>query len=198
VSVVDEAARLPRLVALRRGDGTIVQDAVLQLSNDRLVWEVLEVWVPLLAMMATDDAGWPWARKTIEVCYPHGVQHVMITHEDEVQGILITSLPEERPSLSALDGLVYVERVASAPWNRARAAGGQRYRGVGRVLLAHAVHRSRSEHRGGSIGLHSERGAVTYYEREIELSNRGWDAGEELDYFEGDASWADVYLSRRR
>jgi hypothetical protein len=60
--------------------------------------------------------------------------------------------------------LVYVDLVATAPWNRPHPNGiGQRYAGVGRALLAYAVLHSRALGFEGRIGLHSLPGAEAFY-----------------------------------
>jgi hypothetical protein len=191
----DEPLELPRLVPLRHAGGSMVE-AVLQRADDLLVRKVVSTWVPLLQRMRAKDAGWPWERKAREVCYLVDVEHVMITQGDDIQGILVTSLPPAPPPLSAVQSVVFIEWVATAPWNRPEATGGRRCKGIGSLFLQHVADRSRRAGRRGCIGLVSEPDAEAFYVA-AGLCRCGMDPGEGLEYFEGDAGWAESLLVRR-
>jgi hypothetical protein len=196
-SLEAEALALPQLATLLRVDRTRADGAILQLADERRVHQVVNTWVPLLMRMGTEDAHWKWAEKATDVCYTTGVEHVMIMHEDEVHGVMITSLPDSPPPLSSLHDLLYVEYLAVAPWNRSQAGDQQRFKGIGPLLLGHAVRRSRSKERQGHVGLHSEPRAITFYDG-IRLRRCGPDPDQERrQYFEGDAAWADRFLAGR-
>jgi hypothetical protein len=191
----DDPLELPRRVSLRHADGTTL-DAVIQRADDLLVRKVVNTWVPVLQRMRAHDADWPWERKARDVCYPVEVEHVMITQGDDIQGILVTSLPPAPPPRSILESVVFIEWVATAPWNRPEATGGRRFKGIGSSFLDHAVDRSRRTGRRGCIGLVSEPDAEAFY-MAVELHPRGLDPDEGLEYFEGDVEWADSWLVRR-
>lgn len=197
-----EALALPRRIALRRGDGPTVRDAALERMTTALEEQVVARWVPVLQRLGTRDARWRWAEKTTEseLCYMTGVEHVAITHEGEVQGVMITSLPDRPPVLSSLPDLLYVEYVAVAPWNRANEGQLRKFKAVGPILLQHAVRRSRHEGRRGRVGLHSELDPDTlkFYREKVLIPGRGADHNEDnREYFEGDVAWASAFLAGR-
>jgi hypothetical protein len=194
-------AVLPMPVPLMRADRTRTDVAILRLADAELVQHVVDTWLPLLRKHRTPDADWKWAKKTLDVCYTIGVEHVAITHQGQVQGVMVTSLPDSPPPLSVLPDLLYVEYVAVAPLNRPLAGKRQIFRAVGPVLLKHAARRSIREGREGRLGLHSELypDTLRFYRETIGLTSRGADHDEEAgrEYFEGDATWASKFLTRR-
>src|SRR5689334_22913384 len=86
--------------------------------NQKLRDAVVSTWLPILRETAEQDANWDWPGKAEDPCFPDGIEHVAIVVADEVQGILVTSLPEEPPALCEIADVLYVEYIASAPWNR--------------------------------------------------------------------------------
>lgn len=72
--------------------------------------------------------------------------------------------------------LVYVEYLASAPWNRKEIQRPPRYQGVGTNLLRYARVRSVELGYSGRVGLHSLPGSVKFYENQL-MENFGPDEG---------------------
>lgn len=80
--------------------------------------------------------------------------------------------------------LVYVEALASAPWNRSNLQQPPTLRGVGSVLLNFARRRSLDLGYGGRIGLHALPGAEAFYTLK-NMTDYGSDPDKEnLVYFE--------------
>lgn len=166
--------------------------------DQKLKNAVVETWLPILRGSAEEDANWDWPGKAEDPCFPHAIEHVAIVVDDEVQGILVTSLPAEPPALSEISDLLYVEYIAAAPWNR-KHLGPPRFKAVGPALLRHAVLRSFAVGREGRIGLHSEKQAESFYDATCKLSDRGEDLAQQLRrYYEGDTMWATQFLEFKR
>ena len=86
-------------------------------------------------------------------------------------------LPERWP-------LVYVEAIASAPWNRIEIERPPWLRGIGRRLLAFSRVRSAELGYGGRVGLHSLSGAEGFYQQLL-MPDYGADPEKDgLVYFE--------------
>ena len=80
--------------------------------------------------------------------------------------------------------LIYVDYLATAPWNRPSIQKPIEYRAVGTVLLEFAKYRSEELNYGGLVGLHALPRAVPFYEK-LGMSNCGTDPEKEnLVYFE--------------
>src|SRR5689334_12786602 len=75
--------------------------------------------------------------------------------------------------------LVYVDGIASAPWNREAIQSPPKYKGVGTALLSFARKRSLELGYEGRVGLHSLPGVEKFYDRQGMI-----DLGEDEDYDE--------------
>jgi GNAT superfamily N-acetyltransferase len=178
-------------------DGTIVQDAQLCGFDAHLLEALARTWLPLLDVTEEDDRSWDWRGKRDDPCFAQELEHLAVVRGGDVEGVLMTSIAARPPGPSQFKSLLYIEYLVVAPWNRAHLTPGQRFKGVGPMLMRHAVHRSIALGHGGRIGLHSEPRAVEFYERKAKLANRGSDLAEGMrDYFEGDPDWADMFLAK--
>ena len=64
--------------------------------------------------------------------------------------------------------VLYVDTLAAAPWNRAEIEGAPpRIEGIGRALLAFAIHLSRANGTGGRLSLHPAPDVVDWYGRAL-------------------------------
>ena len=91
--------------------------------------------------------------------------------------------------------LVYIDYVATAPWNRRQIQDPERLRGVGSLLVGTAVEASRMKGLDGRCGLHSLPSAEPFY-RKIGMKDFGADASYHgLVYFEFDAAAAHAFTS---
>lgn len=104
----------------------------------------------------------------------------------DMQGLMLVStaghpcrIPEQRGK-----DQVYVEFVATAPWNSPELVAEPRYGLVGRVLIATAIKLSVVEGFRGRIGLCSLPQAETFYANNCGMTDLGIDAREGLRYFE--------------
>lgn len=89
-----------------------------------------------------------------------------------------------RSQIEEGDRIVYIENLATAPWNRRKQGKQRRYRGTGKALLFFARQRSLILGYGGRVSLHALPNAVRFYEGQ-NMPNYGADPDkDDLDYFE--------------
>ena len=87
--------------------------------------------------------------------------------------------------------LVYIDFLATAPWNRPSMGDAPAYKGVGRALVMAAVSLSFGGKAAGRVGLHSLPGAESFYRERPKMTDMGEDvAYQELRYFELSATQA--------
>lgn len=100
-----------------------------------------------------------------------------------VQGVLHAYFPEQS-RVSAGEDIVYIDRLAVAPWNRQQKGNQKYFKGVGSLLILAVKDYSRSIGMNGNIGLHSLPAAEPFY-RTFAMNDMGIDsAHENLRYFE--------------
>ena len=132
-----------------------------------------------------EDFHWNW--ETIILGAPNGSQYdrktFYLISNRRIQGVLHAFFP--KPSkISIGSRLVYVDRVAVAPWNRNAYHLDKELKGVGSTLIKYVCSFSKSEGYGGCVGLHSLPQAESFYTR-IGMSCLGEDADyDSLKYFE--------------
>src|SRR3989442_10219041 len=81
--------------------------------------------------------------------------------------------------------IVYVEFVATAPWNRPEIQTPPRYRGAGTAMVTAAIELSYRLGCRGRMGLHSLPAAEPFYRETCGMTELGHDAAHEnLMYFE--------------
>jgi hypothetical protein len=136
------------------------------------------------------DARWPWRKLVERANGDLSLKHFAIEAEGETQGLMLLSLVY-RSRIEPGQHIVYVDRLAAAPWNRKSKIVAQRLRPVGLLLIRHAIGTSLSEGFCGRVGLHSLPGAVSFYRDRIAMKSFGPEpAHEDLEYFELSAAQA--------
>lgn len=86
--------------------------------------------------------------------------------------------------MQPMAALAYVRYLATAPWNRQCAEYRGRYRGIGRLLVMHAITTGIALGSQGHVGLHSFVAASPFYDR-LGFKNLGVDPAERgMLYFE--------------
>src|SRR4029077_17093712 len=101
----------------------------------------------------------------------------------ETQGLMLVDVGFARLPVQHGLELVYVELLATAPWNRLKLHPGARYKGVGRVLIGTAISLSVELGFNGRIGLHSLPQSEPYY-RSVGFTDLGYDLPKKINYFE--------------
>jgi hypothetical protein len=125
------------------------------------------------------DAHWEWDRKIGQ--RRSYLRTFAVSCDGQTQGLMRISLDPSDPRTRARcpehhgHGLVYVDLIATAPWNRPRLFGAARYKGVGQVLLAAAVSLSVEEECCGRIGLHALPQSESWYRDRCGMTDLGTD-----------------------
>lgn len=132
-----------------------------------------------------ENKHWEWERKAramgaesvaFSIEANGETQALMIARTDKVSR-LTQSLPQTQ--------LLYVDYLATAPWNLSSLVAVPRFVKCGILLIEAAVRYSVAVGFGGRIGLHSLQGAEVFYRDKIGMRDLGIDTGyEDLRYFE--------------
>jgi hypothetical protein len=91
--------------------------------------------------------------------------------------------------------LVYVELLATAPWNRPKFVPDPRYKLVGRLLVGTAISLSVDLGLGGRIGLHSLPQSESWYQTVGGFTDVEFDADKRMRYYEMTAAAAMTFIS---
>ena len=148
--------------------------------------------------LSLQDHHWDWTKKYVLHDSDPKNYFFAINVDGRTQGLMMTTdgqkcrLPDQLGR-----GLIYVEYLAVAPWNRKNFFSSQKYGQVGSLLLATAVSQSINHTYGGRIGLHSLPQADGFY-KFCGMNNLGPDPSKQnLLYFEMGPTQATNFLEDR-
>ena len=173
---------MQQYIQLRSGSGDLI-DALLCPMQQRHLEQFNLLWRSMLESLEAEDAFWDWARKKRLALTDERYEAYAIEFEDLTQGLIWIETSWHRSRWAAGQPLVYVEALASAPWNRRPANPDPWLRGVGSALLEFARRRSANLGYRGRLGLHALPGSEFFYESRNML-NLGYDSDREMVYFE--------------
>jgi hypothetical protein len=143
-----------RPIALRKPPNEIVTATVCFLTPGH-VEQINTFWRLILREAQQPDVGWDWVYK-LRLAVGDGRYEAYAIELDElVQGVMLLETQWHQSWLPARSHLVYVEYLASAPWNRRPIEDPPYLVGVGRALLLLARQSSVELGYGGRVGLHS-------------------------------------------
>ena len=166
-------------------------------------------WRPiLLESLETRESGmvksyrpehghWDWRKKHAAIEGLIAYRMFGIECEGDMQGLMLVSTAGHPCRITEQRGKeqVYIDFVATAPWNSPGLVDVPRYGLVGRVLIATAVQLSLEEGFRGRIGLHSLPQAETFYATNCGMTDLGKDTKKEgLRYFEMTPAQAAAFL----
>lgn len=141
-------------------------------------------WRPLLQQVEAEDTFWDWVVKKRISISSENFESYALEYEGMTQGLMTLETQWHRSQVDRSHWIVYVEALASAPWNRRAIQQPPRLRGVGIALLLFARQRSLELGFEGRIGLHALPGAERFYEGR-NMPSYGPDPDKEnLTYFE--------------
>lgn len=163
-------------------------------------------WAPKMAQLQTEleKAGvskelwpehryWNWNVKFLKTLIEDDIRLFGLEHEAEMQG-LIFATPNRKSKLDPKKRLVYVDYLATAPWNLSYKTVQQgRFKLVGSVLLAAAVQLSRDEGAEGRVGLYALPQSVSWYQK-LHFTEVASAAQDKLRYFELQPDQAKEFL----
>lgn len=159
--------------------------------------DVEEIWQPALTLLQRwgdprhrqESAHWDWRAKLRRSARNRQQRSFAIVFRDVTQGLMIVDVSRTarlEPDLGL--GLVYVDYVEVAPWNRPGWIPHRLFQSVGTHFLSIAVDLSFQLGFAGRIGLHSLPQADGFYRRH-QMTDLGPDPDyQNLCYFESTAS----------
>jgi hypothetical protein len=133
-----------------------------------------------------EDHHWDWKAKAAHWRPLLGYHSFAIVCQGELQGLMMANdLQSARLPIQFGKALVYVEYLATAPWNRSEVQMPPRFSGVGTTFISAAIELSRTIGYRGRIGLHALPMAESFYLEKCKMDALGRDtACQSLMYFE--------------
>ena len=152
---------------------------------------------PGTGQLVPEDAHWQWDRILETVDGLLAYKRYSVVCNDRLQGMMLVNMSKTGRVAEQLGKvLVYIERLATAPWNRKSIVSHPLYKGVGRLLIAAAVKLSLQEELKGRIGLHSLPHSEGFYKDACGMTDLGSDPKYKgLHYFEMTERQAHAFLS---
>jgi len=186
-------------VRLLKSDGNWIDGELFEGISETNLIHFEQLWKPQLDEMRREaierrargekcydgaDAHWNW-RKFVELTTGDlSVRQFTIEADGETQGLMLVSTIY-RSRIEPGQHLLYVDRVAAAPWNRKSKKAPQRFRPIGSLLIRHAIGTSLAEGFSGRVGLHSLPGSTGFYCDRLAMKSFGPDPHHQnLEYFE--------------
>ncbi|MEM8809436.1 MAG: hypothetical protein AAGF01_25725 [Cyanobacteria bacterium P01_G01_bin.38] len=174
---------MTRTVQLTTSGGQVLEGQIVPMEQ-RHYEDVEEVWKPILRATNQPDAGWIWDYKLNQSQQQERYEAYSLDVDGLSQGLIFIETQWHRSQLPQRWPLVYVEAIASAPWNRLPIEQPPWLRGIGRRLLTFARLRSVELGYGGRVGLHSLPNVEGFYQR-LNMPDYGPDPEKDgLVYFE--------------
>lgn len=142
-----------------------------------------------------EDAHWDWKKKAKRWQKFLAFSSFSLICDGDLQGLLLINDSKFSKMMYQFGKpLVYIEFVATAPWNRAELQKPPRYRGTGSIFIMAAIEASRHLGYKGRIGLHSLKQADDFYEHKCGMTKIGKDPDHQnLTYFEMTETQADEF-----
>ena len=146
-----------------------------------------------------EDAHWDWGNKLALTKGRLAYESYCIMAGDSLEGLMLLNntkfsrLPNQRGQ-----EVVYIEFLATAPWNRQELCNPRRFAGVGTILAEIAIQLSLDYEFGGRIGLHALPRAADFYRNVLHMTELGPDPDpqhQNLIYFEMTSQQASRFLS---
>ncbi|MBM1135108.1 hypothetical protein JO972_02430 [Verrucomicrobiaceae bacterium 5K15] len=164
-------------------------------------------WLPIMQQYKTnpptcqtpEDAHWDWKMKASEWRKYLAFSSFSLICDGELQGLLLIN-NSKFAKLNEQFGkpLVYIEFVATAPWNRPELQSPPKYRGTGSIFILAAIEASKHLGFKGRIGLHSLSQAANFYEHKCGMTQLGKDPNHQnLTYFEMTEQQAEQFCHNR-
>lgn len=142
------------------------------------------------------DSHWLWVDKSQVAANSLQYETFAVECGGITQGLMLVDVTKFA-RLDAHRGreMVYVELLASAPWNRNGFMPNPVYKGVGQVLVATAISLSTDLGFNGRIGLHALTSSESWYRDAIGFTDCGYDENKKMSYFEMSEMQAASFLA---
>jgi len=142
------------------------------------------------------DGHWLWREKATAALRLMGKDSYSVECDGQTQGLmLVDSTKFARLEVQKGRDLVYIELLATAPWNRTNLIANARFKGVGRVLVSEALSLSFDLGSRGRLGLHSLAGSESWYRDVAGFTDVAFDADKGMRYFEATEAQAAAFFA---
>lgn len=159
-------------------------DATLVPLHNKHLHDFETFWKNRLRSSSEEDSHWNWTKKNRLYTSASGFEKYAIECSQITQGLMMIAIRGHRSWVETEQRLVYVDYLATAPWNRPSIQNPPEYRLVGSTLLQFARYRSEELGYRGIVGLHALPRAARFYEK-MGMMNCGPDSEKQnLTYFE--------------
>lgn len=194
---------MEQAIAVEQGSGSFTPGFIRTMSQIHLV-QIETIWQGMLRETQQPDMGWSWSYKLRLAASESRYEAYVIEIDKLAHGVMLLETEWHRTQLDSQgieryssgdavrysygvakrSPLVYVEYLASAPWNRRVIEDPPYFVGIGRTLLMFARQRSVELGYGGRVGLHSISESEAFYHRQG-MPDYGADSDRDgLVYFE--------------
>ncbi len=164
-------------VQLVRGDNSNFVKADLVALSEKHVDDYLSLWKTQLNLYAQADKFWDWEFKLRFISRNLNREGYAIECQGETEGLMLMETQMHGSRITEGKRVVYIDGIATAPWNRQDIQHPPRYKGVGTAFLVFARSHSLELGYEGRVGLHSLPGTEKFYD------NQGMqDLGADEDY----------------
>lgn len=202
---------LGEVLLLNRLTGKFDPGQVVREIDDENISNFEQHWRPLLEGRRADfknpqaagagnvqDSHWDWVGKAQSARRAMGQETFAVECDGHTQGLMLVDLTHfARVDPHKGRELVYIELLASAPWNRHLTVADPKYKGTGRILLATAISLSVDEGFEGRIGLHSLPQSESWYRQEGGFTDVEFDHVKKMRYFEMTAAQAAAFVDNQ-
>jgi len=195
-------------VLIERASGTELPAQIFRTLDQKNFEDFRNRWHPLLkarraevsswesaADLNAQDSHWEWVEKALEAERMMGRDTFAVECAGETQGLMLVDVGFGRLAVQRGLELVYVELLATAPWNRPKFVDAPIYKGVGRVLIGTAISLSVELGFNGRIALHSLRQSESWYRTAGGFTDVEFDADKRMRYFEMTEADAATFVS---
>lgn len=123
---------MQRSVQLIRGiDSQVVEAVVLDLAQNHID-DFENLWKEQLRLYGQEDKYWDWLFKKRISLSNYNYESYALEYEGRTQGLLWIETQQHRSQVEEGQRLVYIEALASAPWNRRATQTVVKVRGISR------------------------------------------------------------------
>ncbi|MEM6839475.1 MAG: GNAT family N-acetyltransferase [Cyanobacteria bacterium P01_C01_bin.120] len=160
---------MPLPIQVTTGARTLVPGLIRTMSQEHLA-QIELIWKGMLLTLQQPDKVWNWAYKLRLATDEARFEAYVVEVEELAQGVILIETQWHRSQvdgpLATRQPLVYVEYLATAPWNRRSLEDPPFFTGIGSTLMAFVRDRSVELGFEGRVGLHSLPQAENFYRRQ--------------------------------
>ncbi|MEA1952711.1 MAG: GNAT family N-acetyltransferase [Planctomycetota bacterium] len=183
------SAERSRVYLEDRVSGQLVEAVLVDGIESNHLADFEQLWKSFPGVQQEEHGHWDWRKKVAYYSGQLSYNCFALECDGKTQGLMLVNtmkrcqLPQQTNK-----HLVYVEYLATAPWNRRSIRGIRGFKGVGMAMIESAIQLSIDESNHGRIGLHALPQADTFYREKCGMTDLGPDVSyspqHPLRYFE--------------